>query len=1042
MTQSSANGVHGHVQIRASAGAGKTFRLTTRYIGLLARGEAPERLLASTFSRKAAGEIIERVLMRLADAALDETKAQELGKHIGLDGFGQAAARTLLSQTTRRLHRLSIGTLDAFFMALVRCFGFELGFQPGWKILDEAMLDVVRKTAVRQALEAGDERELTQRLDAIYKGERKQSVFVKVDEIVKALLPEFLESGAEPWQWRPAVAEPARAYIDVVRAIAQLRVDATIQTALDGDLQSLQRGDFDGLLHKGVFKAFLKSPMAPEYRRKPLPRELTLLFHEVRDHVRARSIDVLAAQTRAYAALLQSVTDRIAVLKQRVSGYGFDDIARTLAKHLAPGADGLDEAFLSELFFRLDQRVHHMLLDEFQDTSLAQWQVLSGLAREITSYGDDTRSFFCVGDVKQAIYGWRGGVSEIFDAIQRELPAVASEALTESRRSAPVIIDVVNRVFSGLEHNAALADFPDATRAWLRGFAPHATAKANLRGHARVVVAKVHEDERERADGDVERFVADEVKRLHLLHPERSIGVLVRRNTTVQRIIYELSRRDVTASEEGGNPLTDSPAVMLVLSLLQIADHPKDTVARFHVACSLLGEAIDYRDPTSDRVAAELSKNIRAQIVERGFSRTVRHYAQRLAAKVDARNAGRLAQLSELSERYEAQIGEDVQGALRPNGFVQFVGLMKMEEPHPSRVRVMTIHQSKGLEFDVVVCGDIEERLTGVRSPLVVFDKPSPLEPPVRAFRYASTELRALFPELEAMSLQAKNQNVRERLSNLYVALTRARHAVHVVIVPAKEQKSMAAVVRWALAPNTALVPGQTIFEHGDPAWHEHDRPEKDAPLPPPKPRSAIRLAKPRHRALRKSPSSMEGGLRVQVGEHLRLDRRPGLARGTLIHKWLEGIEWLDDGEPSDAALQAAAGDRPAGLSIDDEILALRQALKAEPVRQALSRARFEQDGAALRVYRELPFAVREGEVLLNGSFDRVVVARGEHTSVTILDWKTDRITERDLAERVAYYRPQMEAYRRAAVTVFRAHIEDVRCELVFLGLGRVVPLA
>ena len=185
----------------------------------------------------------------------------------------------------------------------------------------------------------------------------------------------------------------------------------------------------------------------------------------------------------------------------------------------------------------------------------------------------------------------------------------------------------------------------------------------------------------------------------------------------------------------------------------------------------------------------------------------------------------------------------------------------------------------------------------------------------------------------------------------------------------------------------------------------------------------------------------MEGGTRVDVGEHLRLDRRPGLARGSLIHKWLEGIEWLDDGEPSDAHLLSLTPQRAKSLALEDELIHLRRALQAEAVRQALSRGRFEADGA-LRVYRELPFAVREGEVLLSGSFDRVVVARGERTRVTIMDFKTDRVSEADLAERVAYYRPQMEAYRRAAVTVFRAHIEDVRCELVFLALGRVIAVA
>jgi ATP-dependent exoDNAse (exonuclease V) beta subunit len=479
---------------------------------------------------------------------------------------------------------------------------------------------------------------------------------------------------------------------------------------------------------------------------------------------------------------------------------------------------------------------------------------------------------------------------------------------------------------------------------------------------------------------------------------------------------------------------------MLVLSLLQLADHPGDTVARFHVARSPLGELMSYEDYSNDNVAADLSLRIREQMLERGFSRTIRHYAQRLAAKVDARNAGRLAQLCELSERYENQVGDDMQGSLRPASFVSFVRLMRMEEPQPAAVRVMTIHQSKGLEFDSVLVCDIEEPLRGHGYPLVAFERPSPVQPPTKAFRFLRSGYVALLPELEEMNAQAINLNVRERLSNLYVAITRPRHALHIVLQPnPKGLKTVSAVVRQALAPSSAMTPGQTIFEHGDPKWFARNQHAEPAAATP-QARAPIRLRQPKHRALRRSPSAMEGGTRVDVGEHLRLDRRPGLARGSLIHKWMEAIEWLDDGEPSDAQLLSLTPQMAKSLSLEEELVRLRKALQVDAVRQALSRSRFEAEGA-LRVYRELPFAVREGEVLLSGSFDRVVVARGERTYVTIIDFKTDRVSEADINERVAYYRPQMDAYRRAAVTVFRAHIEDVRCELIFLALGRVVAV-
>src|SRR6185295_8810312 len=84
--------------VRASAGSGKTFALSSRFIALLAHGERPERILATTFTRKAAGEILERVYERLAAAALDEGAASELAGHIAKPGFSSADAQHVLSR--------------------------------------------------------------------------------------------------------------------------------------------------------------------------------------------------------------------------------------------------------------------------------------------------------------------------------------------------------------------------------------------------------------------------------------------------------------------------------------------------------------------------------------------------------------------------------------------------------------------------------------------------------------------------------------------------------------------------------------------------------------------------------------------------------------------------------------------------------------------------------------------------------------------------------------------------------------------------------
>src|SRR5438128_6306845 len=108
----------GHCVIRAAAGSGKTHQLTNRYLGLLAAGAEPDAILATTFTRKAAGEIFDRVLERLAEAAADAAEAQRLAEQIGLEELTPKDLVALLGRTLSTSHRVRIGTLDSYYMTL------------------------------------------------------------------------------------------------------------------------------------------------------------------------------------------------------------------------------------------------------------------------------------------------------------------------------------------------------------------------------------------------------------------------------------------------------------------------------------------------------------------------------------------------------------------------------------------------------------------------------------------------------------------------------------------------------------------------------------------------------------------------------------------------------------------------------------------------------------------------------------------------------------------------------------------------------------
>ena len=139
--------------IRASAGSGKTFQLTNRYIGLMAHGVEPERIIALTFTRKAAGEFFDAILAKLAKAATDEAFCQELATSPYIPTLRPDDFLQLLRKLVSRMHLLSLGTLDSFFSSILRNFPFEFGLGGGFEILDEHLAASEQLRVYRQVFQ-------------------------------------------------------------------------------------------------------------------------------------------------------------------------------------------------------------------------------------------------------------------------------------------------------------------------------------------------------------------------------------------------------------------------------------------------------------------------------------------------------------------------------------------------------------------------------------------------------------------------------------------------------------------------------------------------------------------------------------------------------------------------------------------------------------------------------------------------------------------------------------------------------------------------
>ncbi|MEX0717947.1 MAG: UvrD-helicase domain-containing protein [Planctomycetaceae bacterium] len=1118
--------------IRASAGTGKTFQLSNRFLALAATGVPADHILATTFACKAAGEILDRVLTRLAEGALDDAKLDQLRTHLERPDLSRDECRRMLAGLLAQLHRLRIGTLDSFFVQVAGAFGLELGLPAGWGIIDELDDRRLRSAAVREVLRAEETNSVVTLMLLLSKGDVVRSVAAQILEIVTDLYDLHRESRADAWRKVPRSAElPIEELRQSLEALAEATfTDKRFTNARDGDLAKAREDDWEGFIAGGFAKRLLAGEST--YYKKPIDDAVVAIYEKLLEHAKSVVLGHLADRTEAARGLLEKFDLEYHRLKLGRKGLRFDDVTWTLADAFAAGT-------LASTAYRLDAQLDHLLLDEFQDTSRAQWRVLRPLAERVTegvtsdefrvtSSGDDpaaslesaeaveaaqqlsrqtnappesildsslvtrhsspaTRSLFCVGDVKQALYGWRGGVAAIFDAVTTEFTGIEQGELTKSYRSAPVVIDAVNEVFGRLAGNPALADWPDATRWWSDRFIPHETARTELSGEVRLLVAPQAEgvarpDSREQRRATLS-FAASEIARLVAAHPERGIGVLVRRNETVARLIHELrSRHEVPASEEGGNPLTDSAAVRLILSLLVLADHPGDRAARFHVATSPLGTALGFtswqNDDSSAAAARALARDVRRKLLDEGYGRTIYEWVRQLAPECDDRELSRLSQLVELAYGY------DPEATVRPRDFVQLVESQRVESPMAANVRVMTVHQSKGLQFDIVVLPELDVAMKG-QQPRFVAGRPTEIDPPDRICPYASEAVRSMLPaSFQRMFAERETQQVIESLCVLYVSMTRAIHSLHMIVAPHDKDcaKTFAGVLRGALFGGQPLEAGTLAWQRPESGWGDDAALEKDSTAAPSAiERLDVRLkpsAARRRRGLdRKSPSSLAGGTRVRLADRLRRDDR-ATSRGTLFHAWLEEIEWLDvHGDRLQPVPLAELEERLRTIArrlefageLEADLARLRELLAGPPLATLLSRASYADPaaigwppevcaeiadsraaphsslGTDLAVHRELPFAVRLDDVLVNGIIDRLVVVRRKERPIAadVIDFKTDRAADAAAIGAAAKkYAPQLAAYRTAVARMFRLDPERVVTRLAFLDAGRVVGVS
>ncbi|MFK7767417.1 MAG: UvrD-helicase domain-containing protein [Mariniblastus sp.] len=1064
--------------IRASAGTGKTFALSNRYLQLLASGAECQTILATTFTKKGAGEILDRIIARLSDAALDDAAAEKLSGELDWKLSRDRAAK-ILHELLGNLHRLEISTLDSFFNKVAKAFALELGLPPTWDIVDEQQINRMQDEAIQSVLRNSSVINL---LHMLSKGQAARRVATMVRDTVEQIYGIYRESGAEPWD-----------KLDITGKFIpddqlELLIDRMEAVELTGKMLPKHWNEVLGYAKVHDWAAFASNTSFQrsldgdyKYNRTKLPAEIVEIYKLMIPHCTAYVESRLIQQNKSTSELLSKFGELLEKRKDETGNLRFDDVTERLV-HFVSMWD------TDRFSFRLDHQIQHLLLDEFQDTSLAQWQVIRPFAKNVTEDAETLRSFFCVGDMKQAIFGWRGGVAEIFDLVDNELPNLAeSKQLAASYRSSQNIIDLVNDVFLNVEkYNCGSPMIDEAIQQWPAWFTAHTTERKELKGHVTIEMAADCEQQQKRFEETKDRIRNDNViyktvqrvkKLARELPDHHSIGVIVRTNAEVSNLIFKLQQAGIDASEEGGSPLSDSAAVEIILSAIKLADHPGDSVARFHVSHSPLGASFglepetDLNQKQNIAAAQVAAAKLRSRLVSEGYGPTIESLSRQLIDHCTKRELQRLQHIVRIA--YDAQ-SDNEQWQLRPSRFVQYVREeVKVSDLSSARVRVMTIHKCKGLEFDAVVL-PLKLRTQGWAgfTPNVVVGRDSPTDPINIATRYMGEKLRKLLPqEFQTIFEQDRQSNVRESMCVLYVALTRAVHATHIILSHGAkpDHKSASGILLATLCPQAEREEG-VLYETGDPHWHKFtESVESTDPfslsdfyltesidLPVNVVPKDIRSGRGIPQA---SPSRMEGGDEMRLGEIFEAhDNLGAITRGTMLHGCFQAVNWIDESVPKKEQLESHLKKLdPTMQNFDRFIAEFYGMTDHDNIRKLLSRSTYQEtymmefaqpgevvmEANRLEVHNERRFAVQLNGELLEGVIDRLVlVYQGNRlTGADIIDFKTDAADGLNLQQLIGHYRPQMSAYRDAVSRFLRLPIEKISTRLVFVSSGQVINL-
>ena len=694
-----------YLALKASAGSGKTFALTVRYISLLLLGAKPNEILTLTFTNKAANEMSERIYKTLLTLGDDEAYINAIINQSNLSKEEILGKKAYLIKSFTNA-TLSIFTIDKFINKILREFCGYVGISDDFEIKEDDIEALSLKF-----LESLDSKQFETLIDFSHYEKKK---FNSLFELFKNLLEKNekvdilnIDATLIDFQKENVMTHAFK----IKEAILNCSVASnSAQKAVDFE-------KFDDLFGRTWLE---KDTLADySYFKKCANETLESYFSSLKDEI-GIYYKLRAGYSLSRLFELYLMFKDFKFNFNRNKNYlEFNDISNLVYELLSTK---IDKEFL---YFRLDSTYSHMLIDEFQDTSLLQYKILEPLISEIMS-GDTTKfkTFFYVGDTKQSIYRFRGGKRELFDYVAKTNPQLEVEVLNTNYRSCENIISYVNSLFLNLPN--------------YEYFEQESISKD---GYVEVVVDNALEED--------DKFVNIALKIDELikqgLNPN-DISILTYTNDDVLNLYYYLKQKfpDMKISTEMTSKLINQQNVKALINGMKYLYFKEEI----------------YKENLNALIGMPLLNEINFDIEIK--EKSVQEILKELASKLKIIDEN-VIKFIEVSSTF--------------NNIVDFVYEVdkldaNMENSESVGLQILTIFKSKGLEFHTVILLDRIKRKNVDKSSLL--------------FEYDSVELKNIFYKIkgyenynkdyEKAISKEKALSLEDEINILYVALTRAKN--------------------------------------------------------------------------------------------------------------------------------------------------------------------------------------------------------------------------------------------------------------------------